>query len=74
MVLSSAEDPWTRRLRGGALILPTIITASPSRVVAIYLVVSDAPAGTVVDPLGLAVVSKMIAHCGCPLPGGCGMD
>jgi hypothetical protein len=38
------------------------------------VMVSNAPAEAVVDPLGLTVVPEAFMHRGCPLSGGHGVD
>jgi hypothetical protein len=48
---------------------PCCSNGRPLRAVAVRLVVSNASAETVVNRLGLAVVSETIAHRGCPLSG-----
>jgi hypothetical protein len=55
------------RLGRGASILPDVVTATPLRVVAVRLVVSNASAETVVGRL--VVVSETITHDGCLLLG-----
>jgi hypothetical protein len=57
-----AEDQRSWRLRGRASVLPTVVALAPLRAIAECLVLSGASAETVMNCIGLAIVSETIMH------------
>jgi hypothetical protein len=71
MALLKTWGAWW--LEGRASVLPAIVASTTPGVVAKCFALSGASTETIMDCLGLAIVSEMVVHHGRPLPGMCGM-
>jgi hypothetical protein len=69
-----AEDLRAWWLGRRTSVLPAIIASAPPGAVAKCFALSRASTETVMDRLGLAIVSETVMHHGCPLPGMCKMQ